>query len=89
MNSFKLHQIKTTMQNESETRRIIDEQLKKVGWEADTDNLRYSKGTRSQNGRNIAVAEYPTDNGFADYVLFVGMKQLPRLKRKQTRQSIR
>ena len=31
---------------EAETRKIIDEQLCKVGWEADTDNLRYSKGTR-------------------------------------------
>ena len=32
--------------SEAETRYLIDEQLRKVGWEADTENLRYSKGTR-------------------------------------------
>lgn len=33
------------MLNESETRKIIDGQLRKVGWESDSDNLRYSNGT--------------------------------------------
>ncbi|MDP4162338.1 MAG: type I restriction-modification system endonuclease [Bacillota bacterium] len=64
--------------SEKETRYLIDEQLRKVGWEADTVNLRYSKGTRPQNGRNIAIAEWPTDStvgdrGYADYALFVGL----------------
>lgn len=67
---------------ESETRKVIDEQLRKVGWEADTDALRHSKGTRPQNARNIAVAEWPTDNGFADYVLFVGMKPVAVIEAK-------
>ena len=70
------------MLNESETRKIIDGQLRKVGWEADTDALRYSKGTRPQKGRNIAIAEYPTDTGFADYVLFVGMKPVAVIEAK-------
>lgn len=48
------------MPNESNTRNIIDEQLRKVGWEADTENLRYSKGTRPQKGHNIAIAERQT-----------------------------
>lgn len=43
--------------NEAQTRELIDEQLRKVGWEADTNNLRYSKGTRPEKGRNIAIAE--------------------------------
>ena len=65
--------------SEAETRYLIDEQLRKFGWEADTNNLRYSKGTRPQKGRNIAIAEWPTDsavskNGYADYALFVGLK---------------
>ena len=47
---------------EIETRTMIDEQLRKVGWEADTNNLRYSKGTRPVNGRNIAIAEWKTDS---------------------------
>lgn len=34
------------VRSEAETRYMIDEQLRKVGWEADTDKLRYSKGTR-------------------------------------------
>ena len=65
--------------SEAETRYLIDEQLRKFGWEADTNNLRYSKGTRPQKGRNLAIAEWPTDsavgkNGYADYALFVGVK---------------
>lgn len=65
--------------SEAETRYLIDEQLRKFGWEADTNNLRYSKGTRPQNSRNLAIAEWPTDsavgkNGYADYALFVGLK---------------
>ena len=65
--------------SEAETRYLIDEQLRKFGWEADTNNLRYSKGTRPQKGRDLAIAEWPTDsvvgkNGYADYALFVGLK---------------
>ncbi|MCL2563682.1 MAG: type I restriction-modification system endonuclease [Oscillospiraceae bacterium] len=65
--------------SEKETRYLIDEQLRKVGWEADTETLRYSKGTRPQKGRNIAIAEWPTDStvckwGHVDYALFAGLK---------------
>lgn len=63
--------------SEKETRYLIDEQLRKVGWEADTLTIRYSQGTRPQKGRNLAIAEWPTDstvggNGYVDYALFVG-----------------
>lgn len=47
---------------EAETRFLIDEQLRMVGWDADTENLRYSKGTRPTKGRNLAIAEYPTNS---------------------------
>lgn len=65
--------------NEAETRLIIDAQLRSVGWEANTTELRYSAGTRPQKGRNIAIAEWPTlasngDHGRADYALFVGLQ---------------
>lgn len=65
--------------SEAETRYLIDEQLRKFGWEVDTNTLCYSKGTRPQKGRNLAIAEWPTDsavgkNGYADYALFVGLK---------------
>jgi type I restriction enzyme R subunit len=62
--------------DEAETRRIIDEQLRQAGWEADTPNLRYSKGTRPQRGRNMAIAEWPCEGYSADYVLFQGLSPI-------------
>ena len=74
--------------SEAETRIIIDDQLQRVGWEADTNNLRYSKGTRPQKGHNMAIAEWPTDSttgkaGYADYVLFVGEKMVGIIEAKK------
>ena len=65
--------------SEKETRYLIDAQLRKAGWEADTEKLRCSKGTRPVKGRNMAIAEWPTDSnvckyGSADYALFIGLK---------------
>ncbi|MBY6838212.1 type I restriction-modification system endonuclease [Clostridium botulinum] len=65
--------------SEAQTRRIIDDQIVSVGWEADTINLRYSRGTRPTKGRNLAIAEWPTyseekGNGKVDYALFIGKK---------------
>ena len=67
--------------SEREVRYIIDEQLRNAGWEADTFNLRYSKGTRPEKGRNLAIAEWPTDLtvckwGYMDYALFAGLELL-------------
>lgn len=64
--------------SEAETRYLIDQQLRQVGWEADTENIRYSKGVRPVKGRNLAIAEWPTDStagnyGRVDYALFVGL----------------
>lgn len=74
--------------SEKETRYLIDEQLRKVGWEADTNSLRYSKGTRPQKGRNMAIAEWPTnsnvgDRGYADYALFIGLKLVGVIEAKR------
>ena len=73
---------------EAETRKIIDEQLRKVGWEADTENLRYSKGTRPQAGRNLAIAEWQTDTGFVDYVLFIGLKMVATIEAKANHKDV-
>ena len=75
------------IQSEAETRYLIDEQLRKIGWEADTENLRYSKGTRPEKGRNIAIAEWPTDStvgnkGYADYAFFVSDKLVAMVEAK-------
>ena len=74
--------------NEAETRRIIDAQLRGAGWEADTTTLRYSKGTRPQKGRNIAIAEWPTyskekGHGAVDYALFIGKKLVGFIEAKK------
>lgn len=74
--------------SEAETRYLIDEQFRKYGWEADTNNLRYSKGTRPQKGRNLAIAEWPTDsvvskNGYADYALFIGLRLVAVVEAKK------
>ncbi|MDR0464315.1 MAG: DUF4145 domain-containing protein [Treponema sp.] len=48
--------------SEKETRFIIDEQLRRVGWGVDSENLKYDKCTRPQMGKNMAIAEWPTDS---------------------------
>lgn len=81
------------VKSEAETRYMIDEQLRKVGWEADTDNLRYSKGTRPVKGRCIAIAEWPTDStvgnkGYADYALFVDLQMVATIEAKAIHKDI-
>ena len=72
--------------DERETRRLIDEQLRAAGWEVDTEEIRYSKGVRPQKGRYLAIAEWPTDSGPADYALFAGLDIIGvvEAKRKST-----
>lgn len=70
------------MTNESDTRKMIDEQLRSVGWEANTENLRYFKGVRPQKGRNMAIAEWQTNSGFVDYALFIGTKMVATIEAK-------
>ena len=79
--------------SEAETRELIDEQLRRVGWEADSKTLRFSKGTHPQKGRNIAIAEWPTDStackwGNADYVLFAGLKLVGVIEAKPENKDI-
>lgn len=79
--------------SEAETRYMIDEQLRMVGWEADTEVLRYSKGTRPVKGRNIAIAEWPTNStvgnkGYADYALFVGLRLVGIIEAKAEHKDI-
>ena len=79
--------------SEAETRYLIDEQLRQVGWEADTNKLRYSKGTRPMKGHNIAIAEWPTDStvgnrGRVDYALFVGTRLVGGIEAKAEHKDI-
>lgn len=74
--------------DENETRVIIDQQLVNAGWEADTDNIRYSKGVRPEPNKNKAIAEWPTKSGPADYVLFIGMKLVCVIEAKKTAKNV-
>lgn len=79
--------------NEAQTRCLIDEQLRKAGWEADTINLRYSKGTRPVKGKNIVISEWPTNsayskNGYADYAFFIGEKLVALMDAKKASEDV-
>ena len=81
------------VKSEAETRYLIDQQLRKVGWEVDTQKLRYSKETRPEKGRNIAIAEWPTDStvgkkGFADYALFIDERLVAIIEAKAIHKDI-
>jgi hypothetical protein len=46
--------------DEADTRKLIDEQLRDVGWTVDSAVLTYAKGARPEKGKNLAIAEWPT-----------------------------
>ncbi len=69
--------------DEADTRRLIDEQLRQAGWEANSQERRYSKGSRPQKGVDQAIAEWPTANGPADYVLFLGLTPVAIVEAKR------
>jgi len=69
--------------SEADTRALIDDQLRTAGWEANTEELTYSAGARPQKGRNMAIAEWPTATGPADYVLFVGLTPVATVEAKR------
>ena len=79
--------------SEAEVRFIIDKQLRQVGWEVDSENLKYSKGISPSKGRNIAISEWPTiskdgKKGFADYVLFIGLKMVGIIEAKAEHKDV-
>nr|WP_314995319.1 type I restriction-modification system endonuclease [uncultured Capnocytophaga sp.] len=80
--------VKNLQLSEAETRQLIDAQLCEAGWQADTEHLRYSKGTRPEKGKNLAIAEWPTDRGFADYALFAGLQLVGIVEAKAQEQNI-
>jgi type I restriction enzyme R subunit len=59
--------------DEAATRALVDADLRSAGWEANTRALTHAGGARPQKGRNLAIAEWPTESGVADYVLFAGL----------------
>ena len=74
--------------DEQATRALIDQQLRDRGWEANSVELRYGKGVRPIKGRNLAIAEWPTKVGPADYALFVGEVCVGIVEAKRYRKNI-
>lgn len=78
---------------EAQTRCLIDEQLRKAGWEVDTQTLRYNKGTRPVKGRNLVISEWPTNsafyqNGYADYAFFIGEQLVALMDAKRMSEDV-
>lgn len=74
--------------SESETRAIIDAQLRAAGWEADSEHLKHAQGARPIKGQDRAIAEWPTETGPADYVLFSGKVPLGVVEAKKKNKNI-
>ncbi len=75
--------------NEELTRIIIDQQLIAAGWDADTQELTYSKGARPEPNKNKAIAEWPTiGRQAADYVLFAGMTPIAVVEAKRENKNV-
>ncbi|WP_103667474.1 type I restriction-modification system endonuclease [Pseudanabaena sp. BC1403] len=79
---------KTIDLNEAQTRALIDQQLRDRGWEVDSQNLRYSQGFRPTKGKNMAISEYPTNDGIADYALFIGLQCVAMIEAKRRRKNV-
>ena len=74
--------------DEAETRKLIDEQLRQSGWIVDSATMKYSNGTRPEKGKNLAIAEWPTESGPADYVLFVGLTPMASVEAKRKNRDV-
>lgn len=74
--------------DEAATRTLIDQQLRDAGWEADSQALRHAKGARPVKNRNLAIAEWPTASGPADYALFAGFKLVGVVEAKRENRNV-
>jgi type I restriction enzyme, R subunit len=78
--------------NEEVTRIVIDQHLEEAGWEADTQSLTFQNGVRPQKGKNLAIAEWPTElkgkKGYADYVLFCGLTPMAIVEAKKENTNV-
>jgi type I restriction enzyme R subunit len=74
--------------DEVATRAIIDQRLRDRGWEVDSQTLRYALGARPVKNRSMAIAEWPTASGPADYALFVDMQCVAVAEAKRRRKNV-
>ena len=74
--------------DEAATRALIDQQLRDAGWQADTPAIRYASGSRPTKGADLAIAEWPTSSGPADYALFAGLKLVGVVEAKRKNKNV-
>ena len=78
--------------NEEVTRIVIDQHLIEAGWETDTETLTYKNGSRPEKGKNMAIAEWPTEHegkkGYSDYVLFKGLTPMAVVEAKKENTNV-
>lgn len=90
LEELKAHTVKLTLElDEDATRALIDQQLREAGWEVDSATLRYAHGARPQKGKNLAIAEWPTGTGPADYVLFIGLTPVAVVEAKRAKKNVK
>ncbi|WP_198144165.1 DEAD/DEAH box helicase family protein [Gilvimarinus agarilyticus] len=78
--------------DEALTRIWIDQHLTEAGWQADSEAQTFQKGARPEKGKNIAIAEWPTElngqKGRADYVLFAGLIPMAVVEAKKENTNV-
>ena len=74
--------------DEASTRAIIDRQLRERGWTVDSKTLRYASGARPARGQAMAIAEWPTASGPADYALFIGTQLIAVVEAKRRNKNV-
>lgn len=79
---------KTLVLDEELTRVFIDQLLIDAGWEADTQELTYKSGARPEKGKYKAIAEWPTQTGPADYMLFAGLTPIAVVEAKRENKNV-
>ena len=75
----------STNQNpENQSRDLIDEQLRQAGW-----SIQDKKDINLNASLGVAIREYQTDAGFADYVLFVDREPVGIIEAKRDEEGVR
>lgn len=78
--------------DEAATRKLIDRQLRDAGWQVDSELLTFERGVRPTRGKNLAIAEWPTNadgkEGWADYVLFAGLQVVAVVEAKRKHKDV-
>jgi type I restriction enzyme R subunit len=68
---------------ENQSRELIDEQLRQAGW-----SVQDKKEINFNTSLGVAIREYRTDTGFADYVLFVDREPVGIIEAKREEKGL-